>query len=99
MRHLISGLACAIAGAAMAALAAAPSPAAFRNSRRFILFLPLLRDRLAPADAAPSCCCRAWPSGFAKLQLPLAPVCPSSQPDGRPALRLRKRKGPALGPA
>jgi hypothetical protein len=35
-RHLISGIDCAIAGAATAAEATAPRPVAFRNSRRFI---------------------------------------------------------------
>src|SRR3954451_17744564 len=36
MRHLMLGIDCAIAGAATAVDAATPTPAAFRNSRRFI---------------------------------------------------------------
>src|SRR3977135_3170329 len=39
-RHLSSGIDCAIAGLATAA-AAMPTPAASRNSRRFIGYLPL----------------------------------------------------------
>jgi hypothetical protein len=41
MRHLISGIDCAIAGAAMVAAAAAPIPVTLIKSRRFIEFLPL----------------------------------------------------------
>jgi hypothetical protein len=40
MRHLISGIDCAIAGAAMVAAAAAPKPVTLMKSRRFMDFLP-----------------------------------------------------------
>src|SRR5687768_2224227 len=40
LRHLISGIDCAIAGAATAVEAATPAPAVFRNSRRFIWHFP-----------------------------------------------------------
>src|SRR4051794_28472592 len=43
MRHLISGIDCAIAGAATAVEAASPTPADFRNSRRFIGVSPACR--------------------------------------------------------
>src|SRR3954468_11063007 len=36
MRHFTSGIDCAMAGAATAVEAASPTPADFRNSRRFI---------------------------------------------------------------
>src|SRR6202521_53361 len=40
MRHLSSGIDCAIAGAASVAAPAAPIPVTFRKSRRFMEFLP-----------------------------------------------------------
>src|SRR4029077_601995 len=40
IRHLMAGIDCAIAGAATAVDAARPTPAAFRNSRRFIRYPP-----------------------------------------------------------
>src|SRR5260370_40535662 len=43
MRHLISGIDCAIAGAAMLAAAAAPNPVTLMKSRRFMDFLPSVR--------------------------------------------------------
>src|SRR3954468_23861576 len=49
MRHLISGIDCAIAGAAIAVEAASPTPADFRNWRRFIAF-PLCESTLCRRD-------------------------------------------------
>src|SRR3954454_15084851 len=49
MRHLISGIDCAIAGAATAVEAASPTPADFRNWRRFIAF-PLCESTLCRYD-------------------------------------------------
>src|SRR3954471_6597582 len=46
IRHLISGIDCAIAGAATAVEAASPTPADFRNSRRFILRFPCWKSAL-----------------------------------------------------
>jgi hypothetical protein len=40
IRHLIVGIDCAIAGAATTVDAATPTPAAFKNSRRFMSDLP-----------------------------------------------------------
>src|SRR4051812_33035694 len=40
IRHLISGVDCAIAGAATVAAAAAPRPVTLMKSRRFMDFLP-----------------------------------------------------------
>jgi hypothetical protein len=40
MRHLTSGIDCAIAGAASVAAPAAPIPVTFKNSLRFMDFLP-----------------------------------------------------------
>jgi hypothetical protein len=42
MRHLISGIDCAIAGAASVAAPAAPIPVTFKNSLRFMDFLPVV---------------------------------------------------------
>src|SRR5688572_26208957 len=57
-RHLISGADCAMAGAATAAQAASPTPAVFKNSRRFMA-LPLVLDParigVRPSEPAPTC--------------------------------------------
>src|SRR5262245_48591446 len=54
-RHLISGLDCAIAGAATAD-AARPKPAACRNSRRFMAFPLLCRTARARGHRADRIC-------------------------------------------
>src|SRR5687767_11241107 len=46
MRHFTSGIDCAMAGAATAADAARPTPADFRNSRRFMRHFPLFKSAL-----------------------------------------------------
>src|SRR4051812_45923931 len=51
MRHLISGIDWAMAGAATAVEAARPTPADFRNSRRFISVSPALSRLFADATA------------------------------------------------
>src|SRR5436190_21060560 len=52
MRHFTSGIDCAMAGAATAVEAARPTPADFRNSRRFIFAFPLLSRLSADATGA-----------------------------------------------
>jgi hypothetical protein len=45
-RHFNSGMDCAMAGAATPLDAARPMPAVFRNSRRFMVFLPRIFTQL-----------------------------------------------------
>src|SRR6185436_1648146 len=52
MRHFTSGIDWAMAGAATAVDAARPTPADFRNSRRFILRFPLISRLSADATGA-----------------------------------------------
>src|SRR2546421_3483101 len=105
MRHFTSGIDCAMAGAATAVEAASPTPADFRNSRRFIGVSPGYESTLCRRDRsgveAPFLLGQSPASDWAQSYETIG-GCQTKKPGattpGLPILRLRTRSGARARP-